>query len=318
MLKAVNAFRKPLESRRKKLRIQVDYSKPFAEVCKDFIDMAVHGSKSLDIICTPWAPAVTDLPSWVSTVSKAPRITQTNREFVRINAELLVRGSRSRIYQAFGPSHPTFHFTAQTLRVKGFILDRVYAKQSPALMGNIPPGWVHLLGWTDTSTPAPEKVWRLFVADRGADGYLPPLYYRLACTQAFQQIKVGHGFNLSQRFRQITPDLGLNIRQQLAGSAALVHDFLFRVQTVIWGRRLIKTEEYGFVGLAPGETQEEDVVAILYGCSVPVILRLISDPESKEVEFKLIGECYIDGMMDGQALDIKDAAGTKTATFVIV
>ena len=318
MLKAVNAFRKPLESRRKKLRIQVDYSKPFAEVCKDFIDMTVHGSKSLDIICTPWAPTVTDLPSWVSTVSKAPRITQINREFVRINADLLVRGSRSGIYQASGPSHPTFHFTAQKLCVKGFILDRVYAKQSPALMGNIPPGWVHLLGWTDTSTPAPEKVWRLFVADRGRDGYLPPLYYRLACTQAFQQIKLGHGFNLSQRFRPITPDLGLNISQQLAGSAALVQDFLFRVQTVIWGRRLIKTEEHGFVGLAPGETQEEDVVAILYGCSVPVILRPISDPESKEVEFKLIGECYIDGMMDGQALDIKDAAGTKTETFVIV
>ena len=324
VLEAVKAFRKPLESRRKKISIIVDYSKSFAEVCKDFVQLAIHGSKSLDIICRPWAPAVADLPSWVPIVSRASETTQLNKEFVRINADVLASQNgpcNSRTYQASGPTQPTFHFTAQTLCVKGFILDRVYAKKSPALMGNVPPGWVHFLGWTDTSTPAPEKVWRLFVAGRAGveqGGQLPPLYYQQACTQAFQQTKLGHGFNLSQRFRQVTPDLGLNISQQLAGSTALVQLFLYRVQSVIWGRRLIKTEEYGYVGLAPEETREEDVVAILYGCSVPVILRLVSDPESKEVECKLIGECYIDGMMDGQALDTKDAWGTKMKTFMII
>lgn len=321
VLKAISAFRKPLESRRNKLTIEVDYSKPFVEVCKDFIYMAIHGSKSLDVICRPWAPAVASLPSWVASVSKASRTTQMNRELVRINADALVSGNGrgdSRAYQASGPSHPTFHFTAQTLCVKGFILDRVYAKQSPALMGNIPPGWMRFLGWTDTSTPAPENVWRTLVAGSDLNGDIPPLYYGQACTQAFQQIKLGHGFNLSQRFRQMTPDLGLNVSQQLAGSTALVRDFLDRVQSVVWGRRLIKTEEHGFDGLAPGETREEDVVAILYGCSVPVILRLVSDPESREVVFELIGECYIDRMMDGQALDIKESMGTKTKTFMIV
>ena len=44
-----------------------------------------------------------------------------------------------------------------------------------------------------------------------------------------------------------------------------------------------------------------------------IVLRRSPDRKSKEVRYKLIGECYIDGMMHGQALDIKNA----TETFVI-
>lgn len=322
VLKAVEAFRKPLRNRREVLRIEVDYSKPFADVCKDFVDMAIHDSNSLDMICRPWAPAVVDLPSWVSTVSSASMNLQMDSRVVRINADELVShrglGSPIKIYEASGLSHPRFHFDAQRLCVEGFFLDEVYAVQPPALMGNIPPGWVDFLGWTDTSTPPPEKVWRLLVANRKSDGQLPPIYYRLACRQAFEQIKPDRSFNLSQRFQQITPDRGLDISQQLADSTTLVQDFLIRVESVVWGRRLIKTEQHSFVGLAPAETENGDLVAILYGCSVPVILRRVLDPQSKEVVYRLIGECYIEGMMDGQALDIRDAMGTRTETLVIV
>ena len=220
-------------------------------------------------------------------------------------------------YEASGPSHPSFHFDAQRVCVEGFFLDEVYAVQPPALMGNIPPGWVEFLGWTDTSTPPPEKVWRFLVADRGPDNQLPPIYYRQACTQAFEQIKPDHSFNLSQRFKRITPDHGLNISQQLADSTTLVQNFLRRVQSVVWSRRLIKTKQHSFMGLTPAETENGDLVAILYGCSVPVILRRAFDSQSKEMVYKLIGGCYIEGMMDGQALDIKDAMGTRAMKLVI-
>ena len=322
VLKAVEAFCKPLRNRREVLRIEVDYYKPFADVCKDFVYMAIHGSNSLDIICRPWAPAVVDLPSWVSTVSKASTNMQMDSQVVRINADEFVgrggRGNYMKFYEASGLSHPSVHFDAQRLCVEGFFLDEVRAVQPPALMGNIPPGWVDFLGWTDSSTSPPEKVWRLLVANRERRGQLPPMYYRLACTQAFKQIKPDHRPNLSRRSQRISPYHGLNISQKLADSTTLVQDFLRRVQSVVWGRRLVKTEQHSFVGLAPAETENGDLVAILYGCSVPVILRRATDPQSKEMVYKLIGECYIDGMMDGQALDIRDAMGTKTGTIVII
>ena len=321
VLQAIKTFRKPLDDRSEKFGILIDYSKDFAGVCQDFVRMAVHDSNSLDIVCRPWAPMVAGLPSWVSTVSEASMGFQMDGQFVRINANGLVSSSgpgRSKPYEASGPSHPTFEFDSCKLYVKGFILDEVYSKKAQALMGNIPPGWMESLGWIDTSTLPPENIWRLLVADRDCNGRFPPSYYRLACRQAFQRTKPDSIFNLSQRFQQVAPDQGLNVSEQLALSTALEHEFLLRVQSIVWNRRLILTQEHSFIGLAPGETQKGDVVAILYGCSVPVILRQISDTKNQEVEYKMIGECYIDGMMDGQALDLKDEKGLFEETLVIV
>ena len=47
---------------------------------------------------------------------------------------------------------------------------------------------------------------------------------------------------------------------------------LRRVKASIWDRRLIKTFN-GRLGLAPAKVQRGDLVCILYGCSVPVIMR---------------------------------------------
>jgi hypothetical protein len=73
------------------------------------------------------------------------------------------------------------------------------------------------------------------------------------------------------------------------------------VQAVTWNRRLICTEGNS-LGLAPLETREDDIVCILFGCSVPVILR-----ENEDDTAELVGECYIssiEGVMDGQAADM--------------
>ena len=52
-------------------------------------------------------------------------------------------------------------------------------------------------------------------------------------------------------------------------------------------------------GLCPDQTEEGDAVCILYGCSVPVILRNVNG------NYKLIGECFLFGMMDGEALSVE-------------
>jgi hypothetical protein len=61
------------------------------------------------------------------------------------------------------------------------------------------------------------------------------------------------------------------------------------------GRRLITTKN-GYLGLAPEEVEVNDVVAILFGCKFPVILR----PSGQNYVY--IGECYVDGLMDGEIL----------------
>jgi hypothetical protein len=60
-------------------------------------------------------------------------------------------------------------------------------------------------------------------------------------------------------------------------------------------RRLLVTND-GYIGLGPMKARQGDHVCILYGCSVPVILREINGG------FSLIGEAYVHGCMDGEAL----------------
>lgn len=67
-------------------------------------------------------------------------------------------------------------------------------------------------------------------------------------------------------------------------------------------RRLVVTHE-GLIGMAPSRAKKGDIICILYGCSVPVVLRKYADGDSEKYTF--IGECYVDGFMNGEALTKK-------------
>jgi hypothetical protein len=63
------------------------------------------------------------------------------------------------------------------------------------------------------------------------------------------------------------------------------------------GRKLVTTKS-GYLGLAPSAAAVGDVVAIIYGCNFPVLLR----PAGEE-NYTVVGECYVDGLMDGEAVE---------------
>lgn len=68
--------------------------------------------------------------------------------------------------------------------------------------------------------------------------------------------------------------------------------------------RKLFTTRRDFLGLAPQESRKGDLICILFGCSVPVILRKhVTNPFTTYYEF--IGECYVHHLMDGEALVIK-------------
>lgn len=77
------------------------------------------------------------------------------------------------------------------------------------------------------------------------------------------------------------------------------------------GRRLFVTRR-GYIGLCPSSAKVGDVVAVLLGGSTPFILSARSKREraleeaNSELQvqntFVLIGDCYVHGLMDGEAL----------------
>lgn len=64
----------------------------------------------------------------------------------------------------------------------------------------------------------------------------------------------------------------------------------------IYGRRLITTLK-GYIGLAPLASKKGDMVCVLFGCSTPIILRPLANGG-----YKFIGECYVHGIMEGEAM----------------
>ena len=84
--------------------------------------------------------------------------------------------------------------------------------------------------------------------------------------------------------------------------AVHLRDALMQRDRINLGRRLVTTGR-GYIGMAlESVVRETDVVAVLLGCSTPLILRSAQSCDNGEVRWKIVGECYLHGTMNGEAM----------------
>jgi hypothetical protein len=81
--------------------------------------------------------------------------------------------------------------------------------------------------------------------------------------------------------------------------------FLDAVATACVGRHLFYTVS-GMRGVGPLDTQPGDKVCIIYGTPVPFIIRRCEEKQG----YTLVGECYIDDIMHGEAINDGGYEGT--------
>lgn len=76
-------------------------------------------------------------------------------------------------------------------------------------------------------------------------------------------------------------------------------------------RRLAVTDTS--MGFVPSLSELDDKIFILAGCSVPVVLRRLpsADTGDSSFECELVGECYLDGVMDGEYLIARDGGAQE-------
>lgn len=142
------------------------------------------------------------------------------------------------------------------------------------------------------------EVYRDFVRWRGPNGTPVGPSYRRSCQYVLLKLtRNGH----------------INIDKLLRVIKGPTKDYLERVRSVTWDRSFIEGKPSWtrkilpseaakkLVGLAPPKTKTQDVIAVLYGCSVPVILRPTIDAHGNKCH-QFIGEAFIYGKMDGEAL----------------
>ncbi|KAF2032465.1 HET-domain-containing protein [Setomelanomma holmii] len=224
------------------------------------------------------------LPSWVARIDGAPfdifpHPGMDMMKMGRKNADPLVGTPQDghRNYSAGQTKVVDFktlqfkrraHLGHHSLYLKGFCFDRVEKVAQVSQAGAIPASWLDLAGWGEARRPPgmngdlddpPTAFWRTLVADRGRNDRNPPYYYARACKETI--LKGGIRSNAVD-----TTALIYNERN------SIIAEFCRRVQAVIWNRALIKTNK-GALGLVSEEVREGDLICIVYGCTVPVILR---------------------------------------------
>jgi hypothetical protein len=285
-------------------KLRIDYRLQPEELFRDVTKLIVESSGSLDIICRPWAPK-SGLPSWIPTLAKyAFKRRATGPQYDRQQGVCLVGMPHSRAYRACGSytakGNVTFREESvqQILSARGLTLGSIKELGDRCRNGNIPAEWMTIGGWEDLDKPVPVRLWRTLVANRCQDGSTVPEWYGRACQFAFRQ--------------STRDDIDTSFLMKTISSSN-VREFLNRVQEVIWRRTLasiarddrtsivsvnLKSAKglIDYLALCPPDAKEDDKVCILYGCSVPVLLR------KHRSYYKLIGECFVYGMMDGEAM----------------
>jgi hypothetical protein len=256
------------------------------------------------------------LPSWVARITDAPFdiFPHPGVDMVKMgrkNAEPLVGQpqDRHRNYSAGQSKHVELsklkfrrrprarHYS---LYVSGFRFDRVDKVAQVSQAGAIPVSWLDLAGWPNATRPyrpgtdpndPPGQFWRTLVADRGKHDSNPPYYYARACKETI--LKGGMRSNAVD-----TTALIFNERN------SIIAEFCRRVQSVIWNRALIRTRK-GALGLAPPGVREGDYICIIYGCTVPVVLRRRTQPKTQEVKVKEELEDHLEAFERALAKTVK-------------
>lgn len=202
------------------------------------------------------------------------------------------------------------------LAVRGFQIGTI-KDHSDVIRGGVVPGdWLRKMGWDieKNKNRVPDILWRLLVADRDEGGNKPPQWYKRACLHGLVDPKVA--------------DDDGNIHTEQPADRPISENttkYFDRVKAVVWNRRLIEIEGnidfkngVPLFGLAPKESRPKDVVCVLLGCSVPVIMRMVILAGSSEHVYQVMGEAYIHGMMDGQAVQDANKVNRLKTEFTLI
>ncbi|KAI9151390.1 HET-domain-containing protein [Paramyrothecium foliicola] len=185
------------------------------------------------------------------------------------------------------------------LFAKGIVLGRISKVSSRVIDGIIPGDCLSILGWERDMdfNRFPDQLWRTLVADRNSDGKNAPMWYKRACAYAMLRANSEGDLNTSKIITsKIQPES--------------IVEYCKRVQSIVWNRSFFVCGDVEdddsvdirsspgterLVGLGSRNMRVHDVVCILFGCSVPVVLR------PKYGRYELVGEAYVYGKMDGEA-----------------
>lgn len=286
---------------RSSLRIQPDYTTDYFNVFKRHIVYELTERRRLDYLARPPVRRQ-DWPSWV------PDWTEKSRSsyfYTAIDHE----------FRAALDSSPTLTVSDDILTIKGKVVDRIAnlvapmdrsrPRQSDDSEETIDPE--EIVQWLEECMSlVPLK---LGLVRDAADSALNPLLRTFACNGVHGGHQLGrllhwprdHTTDLRRDLEKLSDvyesinDLS-NTQQSLLDP---VTELASKLYPAITDRQFFQTRGRKRLGWVSKRAKKDDAVCVLYGGAVPFVLR-----EQHNGRWRIVGECYVDGYMEGQAMEM--------------
>jgi hypothetical protein len=317
--------------------LEVDYSLSSQEVYLRFTQAFIARHRSLDIICyvsTHSAQSGLLRPSWVPDWQKRNQalvipqmVSQScNPHIGNLRPPMYLQYDPSIYYSASGNRPAVYAFQGLELHACGVIVDVV-----DGLAGSENYEFVQSSEWNSQCsdhTCSPMEILTtvcrclaLDRKDRYLRYYMPTENFMYDFLHLLAPLIKQSPFSTPEEFQawfHRTKNLHIHGHSfesilrasnqpdtDSPGSAPNVNEL---VNDTFWGRfldivvrmsfRLMVTRN-GCIGMAAEKARKRDLVCVLFGCSVPVVLRDSDQGDG----FTLVGECFLDGYMDGSRLE---------------
>ena len=200
-----------------------------------------------------------------------------------------------RVYAASGDSEPDVEIKGRQLHLTGFCINQITAVLAIA---------DDSIGTNVEKTWTPENPTDEYPSGGTVDeAYLHTLIVDVKRGMG-TVIQRGHTMNWSYEDRRaatLSGDENYNRHQNRAS-----------MRNATFGRRFFWAAD-GYMGLGPAAAKVGDKICIFYGGQVLYVLR-----QKNEKEHEFVGECYVHGLMDEEALGLKMSMDLPDEKFVLI
>lgn len=295
---------------------KIDYSNSMKEVYSHTARHIISNTNRLEVICLKQHDVPEyNLPSWAPNWTRAPSSTAT----------LVGLHHREPPFKASGDTTATVAFLAagDVLKVTGTVIDtvkdvsrRFLKKSSPS--DPVPPLRAFLSWWKvfvqSRSDSLPDQAVFARAISCGnwdfddEDGYATKLDAMFALSEELLSEEDTHISGPPSRVstypitrsttmsESVTSLLDEEIDEDDVYSGEKEQVATILSASVTMNKRRLIISETGLVGLGLWNAEVGDLICVLLGCNFPVLLR------KSGVHYVLVGEAYIDGIMNGEAL----------------
>jgi hypothetical protein len=269
-----------------------DYTKSPSAVYSDIVDFYITKSdgRSLDFLGDVWRSApgtafeyqhMSALPFWVPDWTFKASLYPFEKS---LDSDSY--GGRKNAYNASQTFDGYRYIDGARLHLQGSVLDRIVRVSSVCEWNLAARGLDTERSWIPVNA---DKLY--FTGETLMEAFNRTLVADIGRKSTRSDSDLSRGFAIDWDFLRQDRN-GMTAEERQRQSWMLVD-----TKMTTFGRRLFETSR-GFIGLGPPAAQLDDQICLLLGGQVLYVLRACEDGYAE-----FVGECYVHGMMDGQACE---------------